>query len=232
MVENTQPSFLEELRELCNRHSKENGSNTPDWILAESVMYFLTTLDLAINARDEFYGVRLSPGGNNVQEQKEEHMAEDYSEQVVFDLKLKIVDVLEKNQQVAKNSAEIKSGKGTQSVGQRLRLDCSPVDSKGNEFPGNSPIVNSPRFFKHDGTSPIIEYRWFVDGREASNSAQMPDPFHLGSYDSDNAGCTPSLKLETPVGEGRHQVVCHAFVNGEFNGGKEVQSKVVEWWCD
>lgn len=159
-------------------------------------------------------------------------MAEDYSQQVVFGLKLKIVDVLEKNQQVAKNSAEIKSGKGTQSVGQRLRLDCSPLDDKGNEFPGNSEFVNSPRFFKHDGTSPIIEYRWFVDGREASNSAQMPDPFHLGSYDSDNAGCTPSLKLETQVGEGRHQVVCHAFVSGEFNGGKEVQSKVVEWFVD
>jgi hypothetical protein len=49
-------SFLADLTTLLNRYSKENGSNTPDWILAEAVMYFLTVFDLAVNAREVWYG--------------------------------------------------------------------------------------------------------------------------------------------------------------------------------
>lgn len=54
--------FEEELRWALNANSKENGSNTPDIVLAQALAGFLTVLDTAIKARDRLYGVELRPG--------------------------------------------------------------------------------------------------------------------------------------------------------------------------
>lgn len=49
------PTFRDELRDLLNRHSKENGSNTPDWILADYLLAALEAFDVANRARERWY---------------------------------------------------------------------------------------------------------------------------------------------------------------------------------
>ncbi len=44
-------NFEEELRALINKHSKENGSDTPDFVLAEYLTRCLSAFDGAVNAR-------------------------------------------------------------------------------------------------------------------------------------------------------------------------------------
>jgi hypothetical protein len=48
--------FQKELRALINRQSMENGCNTPDFILAEYLNRCLFAFDLAVNAREEYFG--------------------------------------------------------------------------------------------------------------------------------------------------------------------------------
>lgn len=45
-----------DLAQVLNRHSRENGSNTPDWILAQYLTNCLDAYDLAIGARAQWYG--------------------------------------------------------------------------------------------------------------------------------------------------------------------------------
>lgn len=47
-------TFRSELNELINRHSKENGSNTPDFILADYLIQCLQALDVAVSSRDSW----------------------------------------------------------------------------------------------------------------------------------------------------------------------------------
>lgn len=48
--------FRKELESLINRHSQENGSNTPDFILADFLTDCLDAFDKAVNRRwDWFY---------------------------------------------------------------------------------------------------------------------------------------------------------------------------------
>ena len=56
------PIFFDEIRAVINRHSKENGSNTPDFILAQFLTSSLEALDFAINQRSDWYGRRDVPG--------------------------------------------------------------------------------------------------------------------------------------------------------------------------
>lgn len=49
--------FKKELSALLNRHSKENGSNTPDFILAEYLQNCLQVFEIATQARDGWWGV-------------------------------------------------------------------------------------------------------------------------------------------------------------------------------
>ncbi len=51
-------SFKKELIDLLNSHSLENGSHTPDWILAEYLTDCLKAFDTAQIKRDEWYGYR------------------------------------------------------------------------------------------------------------------------------------------------------------------------------
>lgn len=48
--------FKKELTELINKHSLENGSDTPDYILAEFLERCLSSFDSAVLQRDYFMG--------------------------------------------------------------------------------------------------------------------------------------------------------------------------------
>jgi len=50
-----------EITELINKHSAENGSNTPDFILGEYLINCLKSFDKAVKIRDKWYGKELSP---------------------------------------------------------------------------------------------------------------------------------------------------------------------------
>lgn len=47
--------FRRELTSLINSHSKENGSNTPDYVLAEYLEGCLAAFDKATQNRDAFH---------------------------------------------------------------------------------------------------------------------------------------------------------------------------------
>lgn len=48
--------FEKELTELINRYSKENESNTPDFILAKYMNAALENINAIINDREKWYG--------------------------------------------------------------------------------------------------------------------------------------------------------------------------------
>lgn len=54
-------TFRQELEELVNRHSMEQYSNTPDFVLAEYLLRQLEVFDLAVRERERWYG-RLQGG--------------------------------------------------------------------------------------------------------------------------------------------------------------------------
>lgn len=47
--------FEDELRSVLNRYSQENGSDTPDFILAKYLNDCLTTWNHAVSAREKWY---------------------------------------------------------------------------------------------------------------------------------------------------------------------------------
>lgn len=47
--------FRKELTQLINQHSKENGSDTPDYILADYLESCLVIFDTAIRNRDRWH---------------------------------------------------------------------------------------------------------------------------------------------------------------------------------
>lgn len=49
-------SFQDALRNLINRHSMENGSDTPDHLLAEYLCDCLASYDTAVTKRERWYG--------------------------------------------------------------------------------------------------------------------------------------------------------------------------------
>lgn len=55
-------TFEKELEQLINRHSKENASNTPDFILAEYVSGCLGAFNAAVDSRESWYGRKPIPG--------------------------------------------------------------------------------------------------------------------------------------------------------------------------
>jgi len=62
--------FEKELRALLNKHSKESGSNTPDYVLADYLMGCLDAFNTAMTARDSFYGVEHGDGNLILREGK------------------------------------------------------------------------------------------------------------------------------------------------------------------
>jgi len=56
------PTLERDLESVLNRYSAENGSNTPDFLLAEYLMGCLAAWNKGVIARDKWYAVRLRPG--------------------------------------------------------------------------------------------------------------------------------------------------------------------------
>lgn len=54
--------FENELMKLINKHSLENESDTPDFLLATYLRDCLRTFGIVVKARDKWY--RKEPGGN------------------------------------------------------------------------------------------------------------------------------------------------------------------------
>jgi hypothetical protein len=53
-------AFEADLETLINHHSLENGSDTPDFILASYLRECLATFNLALTARERWYGRSLN----------------------------------------------------------------------------------------------------------------------------------------------------------------------------
>lgn len=49
-------SFREELKHVINKHNMENGSDTPDYILARFLIETLDAFDSAVERRDRHHG--------------------------------------------------------------------------------------------------------------------------------------------------------------------------------
>ncbi len=56
------PDFRSGLVDLLNKFSRENMSNTPDWILRNYLCSCLDTFDTAVQQRDRWYGIKPEPG--------------------------------------------------------------------------------------------------------------------------------------------------------------------------
>lgn len=52
----TTPAFVDELASVLNRFSRENASNTPDWILAQYLMACLAAWNVGVQQRETWYG--------------------------------------------------------------------------------------------------------------------------------------------------------------------------------
>jgi hypothetical protein len=52
----SKPGFRKEIEHLINCESMENGSDTPDFILAEYLCNCLAAWDLAVQKREKWYG--------------------------------------------------------------------------------------------------------------------------------------------------------------------------------
>jgi len=57
--------FERELEALINKCCQENGSDTPDFILAEYLRRCLNAFNTAVNLRSDWYGHRDRPGRIN-----------------------------------------------------------------------------------------------------------------------------------------------------------------------
>jgi hypothetical protein len=51
-------AFRKELESLINRHSMENGCNTPDFILARFLLDCLAAFESGVRSREKWYGVQ------------------------------------------------------------------------------------------------------------------------------------------------------------------------------
>lgn len=63
MVTEAKKSLREDLSDVLNRHSQENQSDTPDFILASFLTYCLQAFDVHVRAREDWYGHRHAPAG-------------------------------------------------------------------------------------------------------------------------------------------------------------------------
>lgn len=58
--------LIDDIANAINKHSGENGSNTPDFILAEFLVRCLKAFDITSRTREKWYGKSLSIGGEEV----------------------------------------------------------------------------------------------------------------------------------------------------------------------
>ena len=56
MADTKHSLFVIEIAAVLNRHGAENGSDTPDWILAQFITDALEAWNKAVLAREQWYG--------------------------------------------------------------------------------------------------------------------------------------------------------------------------------
>ena len=56
------PDLRTELASLLNRYSRENVSNTPDFILRDFMWDALKAFERGVKRRDDWYGINPEPG--------------------------------------------------------------------------------------------------------------------------------------------------------------------------
>lgn len=61
MKKDEPPSLERQLAALLNQHSQENGSNTPDFILAQYLLGCLAAFNVATKQRETWFGRDASP---------------------------------------------------------------------------------------------------------------------------------------------------------------------------
>lgn len=69
MTKMREKTLSEELAELINKHSRENWSNTPDFILAQYMMGCLEAFEQAVQQRETWYGRDARPSAKLTSEQ-------------------------------------------------------------------------------------------------------------------------------------------------------------------
>lgn len=57
--------IADDIRSALNRRSRENVSNTPDFLLAEYMLACLSAYEVATMARDQFYAINPRPGARS-----------------------------------------------------------------------------------------------------------------------------------------------------------------------
>lgn len=62
MTYDRETSFRHALESAISKNSMENGSNTPDFILANYLRDCLRAFDLACDQREHWYGLKFCPG--------------------------------------------------------------------------------------------------------------------------------------------------------------------------
>jgi hypothetical protein len=71
VIEPKEPTFHDELASLINKYSLENGSNTPDFILALYLQQCLATFNDIMKKREDWYGRRCGIGGGCIDLRKQ-----------------------------------------------------------------------------------------------------------------------------------------------------------------
>ena len=64
--------FTKKLEHLINSHCIENGSNTPDFMLAEYLVRCIDNYNQICRQRDAWYSVHLCPGNSHFEKKDEE----------------------------------------------------------------------------------------------------------------------------------------------------------------
>jgi ElaB/YqjD/DUF883 family membrane-anchored ribosome-binding protein len=95
------PTFESELKSLINRYSKENGSNTPDFILAAYLVNTLNIFDIAIQDRAKWHGEVLPRAANEANKPITETLESQFNRrrkeatrQIMEDIERKTVETL------------------------------------------------------------------------------------------------------------------------------------------
>ena len=61
VFKDAQMTFADELRNLLNKHSQENASNTPDTVLAGYLLSCLAAWNVGVQQRETWHGRDASP---------------------------------------------------------------------------------------------------------------------------------------------------------------------------
>lgn len=158
------------------------------------------------------------------------------SGQVYYDLKLKLAFVEENRHggnrgNIANHARYLQilspNGPDALDIEERAHFDCTPYDRAGREIRPNDP--------RHPGipgdrqnNQYTMDYEWTVDGKVATNSKEMPDPFELESS-WDDFGMTPVLK-NAQLSHGRVKCTLKMWIKPEYNGGVKLESNVLVFY--